>query len=268
MTHIKCFGEETGKISLTDIKGGLESGATVDITVTGPNAYLRTVTNVGSNFEFRNLEAGIYDIQFKQNGACNDVKNETVEIFQPKQLYAEITDSTISLPDQPTGSLTLEVDGRTGTGQYYATAELIYPDTYSLFLGDTVRVNPSSLNYELTFKDLYPGEYEVYVSDFNGCDTTMHVLIDFDKSIFIPNVFTPNGDQYNETFYIRNLPDEGAKLVVTNRWGKVVYENNSYTNEKSWNGGDLADGVYYYKLTTTEESFTGWVEIWRGARPK
>src|SRR5690606_34115637 len=107
------------------------------------------------------------------------------------------------------------------------------------------------------FENLYAGEYEVYVRDENACDTTLIIRIDYDKSIFIPNVFTPNGDQFNETFYIRNLPDEGAHLVVTNRWGKVIYENKNYTNDKSCDRGDFAEGDYYYKLTLKEESDSG-----------
>ncbi|MBX2916289.1 MAG: gliding motility-associated C-terminal domain-containing protein [Cyclobacteriaceae bacterium] len=79
--------------------------------------------------------------------------------------------------------------------------------------------------------------------------------------LFVPNIFTPNGDNSNDTFFIRNLP-ANCKLVVTNRWGKQVYSSDNYQN--NWNGDDASDGVYYYQLLVNGERYTGWVEIMRG----
>lgn len=40
---------------------------------------------------------------------------------------------------------------------------------------------------------------------------------------------------------------ENASLKVYNRWGRMVYNADSYKND--WDGGGLADGVYFYVLT-------------------
>ncbi len=79
--------------------------------------------------------------------------------------------------------------------------------------------------------------------------------------LFVPNIFTPNGDNSNDTFFIRNLP-ANSKLVITNRWGKQVFSSNNYQN--NWTGDDVTDGVYYYQLTVEGERYTGWVEVMRG----
>jgi len=79
--------------------------------------------------------------------------------------------------------------------------------------------------------------------------------------LFVPNIFTPNGDNSNETFFIRNLP-ANAKLVITNRWGKQVFSSTNYQN--NWTGDDVTDGTYFYRLVIEGEAFTGWVEIMRG----
>jgi len=66
--------------------------------------------------------------------------------------------------------------------------------------------------------------------------------------IKIPNVFTPNGDGINETFVIDGIelvPD--CQLIIFNRWGKRIYESNNYKND--WDGGNYADGVYYFIFT-------------------
>jgi gliding motility-associated-like protein len=64
--------------------------------------------------------------------------------------------------------------------------------------------------------------------------------------IIIPNVFTPNGDQLNETFDIENLPDNSS-LIIYNRWGNVVYQSDNYQN--NWKGENNSSAVYYYILT-------------------
>lgn len=86
-----------------------------------------------------------------------------------------------------------------------------------------------------------------YTNEFGCVDTTslpFNVII----KIVIPNVFTPNNDGVNDTFAIEGLDFvEGAVMKIYNRWGRKVYESDSYKND--WNGGDFADGVYYYVLT-------------------
>src|SRR5690606_4960324 len=223
-----------------------------------------SINKVGYNREFRNLEPGTYTFEFVQVGECLSSRSEEVTIQEPIKLKAVISDSTISLPDQPTGSITVRVDEFSGTRPFFAMAERISPENQRI-AGDTIRQNQSNLRYELTFNDLYPGEYNVYVRDANGCDVTLNVMVGYDTRIFIPNVFTPNGDGVNDEFQIRNLPLEGGKMIITNRWGKIVYRNEAYNEEKYWDGGGLSDGIYYYKLILEEESFSGWVEIWRGS---
>ena len=68
----------------------------------------------------------------------------------------------------------------------------------------------------------------------------------------VPNVFSPNGDGKNETFF--PLPEVSGSVVslkVFNRWGQKLYETGNAF--RPWNGkADLTDpvpaGVYYYVL--------------------
>jgi gliding motility-associated-like protein len=67
--------------------------------------------------------------------------------------------------------------------------------------------------------------------------------------IIIPNVFTPNNDGINEYFNIRNLLlYDHRKVVIYNRWGKVIYKSDNYNND--WDGKNIPDGVYFGKLET------------------
>jgi gliding motility-associated-like protein len=64
---------------------------------------------------------------------------------------------------------------------------------------------------------------------------------------FIPNVITPNGDTFNDTFKIP-IYMQGSPIVIYNRWGQLVYSDVNYQN--TWNGDKHSSGVYFFKLET------------------
>jgi len=111
-----------------------------------------------------------------------------------------------------------------------------------------------------TFQANTYGEYWVAVK--KGCtivtDTIAFSKLELDEYV-IPNVFTPNGDDFNQTFIL----DEdlmGSTLFVYNRWGKLVYESADYQN--NWNASELAPGVYYYLVRgDCIEPKKGWVSV-------
>ncbi|MFK7784855.1 MAG: gliding motility-associated C-terminal domain-containing protein [Crocinitomicaceae bacterium] len=71
-----------------------------------------------------------------------------------------------------------------------------------------------------------------------------------------PNVITVNDDGINEFFIVRNLDQyPGSQLIVMNRWGNIVYQNDDYDN--SWNATGLIDGVYFYRLTVNYDTEIG-----------
>ncbi len=84
-------------------------------------------------------------------------------------------------------------------------------------------------------------------------------------SVRVPNVFTPNGGQGNDSFEIGGLEKySGADLTVFDRWGKIVYESTNYRND--WRANDLSDGTYWYVLTLPygiKTEYKGTVQILR-----
>jgi gliding motility-associated-like protein len=77
----------------------------------------------------------------------------------------------------------------------------------------------------------------------------------------LPNVFTPNGDGFNDLF--RPFPYrqiESINIIIYNRWGQLVFESNN--PEINWNGNDLngnplPDGVYFYVCEVNEILLAG-----------
>jgi gliding motility-associated-like protein len=78
---------------------------------------------------------------------------------------------------------------------------------------------------------------------------------------------SPNGDGKNDVFIVPDLERYAVvKLVVFNRWGSQVYEDENYKN--NWQGTNmqnvpLTDDTYYYTLTRDGNTITGFVIIKR-----
>jgi gliding motility-associated-like protein len=169
----------------------------------------------------------------------------------------------ISYPDAATGSMLIGVK-ESQEEPYQVRLELtapLYPTQSKLIDWTTAVRNTQNLKVEFDATNLYAGGYKLSIRDGLGCIKTYDINLDVDTNIFVPNIFTPNGDASNETFYIRNLPT-GSQLKVSNRWGAEVFSSSDYDGK--WDGGTQTDGVYFYRLVAGGQVYTGWVEILRG----
>lgn len=94
------------------------------------------------------------------------------------------------------------------------------------------------------------GDY--WLSAFDGfCMVSDTIVIDACATLIVPNVFTPNSDGKNDTFYAKATDEEGIlnfKMVIFNRWGRIVHTLNDVSEH--WNGkinnSDAAEGVYFW----------------------
>ena len=96
--------------------------------------------------------------------------------------------------------------------------------------------------------------YFVTVTDSCGLQTAIASLnVNVFCPIEIPNIFTPNADNFNDYFQIKHIENyPNSKLVILNRWGDKVFESLNYQNE--WAGKDCSEGTYYYILNLSDGS--------------
>lgn len=107
------------------------------------------------------------------------------------------------------------------------------------------------------------GTFSVTVSTPH-CIIQDSIAVEFmDCPGFAPNIITPNDDAFNEYFIFENIKYGVWSLTIYNRWGERVYFSEDYRN--NWNGGDLPNGFYYYKLNSIElkREEKGWVNVFR-----
>lgn len=100
--------------------------------------------------------------------------------------------------------------------------------------------------------------YTLTVSDGNcsSSDTVeikvFQVICD-DPFVFIPNAFTPNGDNNNDVLYVRGIYIEKMIFRVFDRWGEMVFESENPANgwDGTFRGKKLDPDVYDYYLDVT-----------------
>ena len=141
---------------------------------------------------------------------------------------------------------------------------IINPDFYEIYPGEDVTLTAGSYAYywwynengslisenEFLFIDSTLTTYIVVESNEGCTDTSTSATVQFIPRVelFIPNTFTPNGDEHNELFVIKGRFITTFNMKITDRWGEMVYTTDNI--DKYWDGKYLGvmaqQGVYSY----------------------
>ncbi len=220
----------------------------IDVTTTGGSPAYTYLWNTGATTEdLTGLTTGVYTYAVTDNQGC--IVRDSAIINQPSEIGIEFEINPLSCIDQTDGDIFVYPYG--GTPQY----------TYSWSTGATSQF----------LEDVPPGVYDVIITDNNGCTMPFSFEIEMnpDECINTPNTFTPNGDNYNDTWVIRNIelyPD--AVIKVFNKWGNEVYDTQIPYEpwDGTYNGNPLPSAVYYYIIILGNEAndeYTGTITIIR-----
>jgi len=97
------------------------------------------------------------------------------------------------------------------------------------------------------------GDFWVSVIDEFGCEgsDSLTLIQQCPTDLYIPNVFSPNGDNQNDEFRILGGDLKSMHLRIFNRWGELMFETTNL--ESGWDGSymgkELApSGVYIFKI--------------------
>ncbi len=202
---------------------GLCNGNSTTLSVpNGFTSYSWNTNPVQTTNQINVSSAGIYTVTVTNSNGCSATKTFTVELSEP----ATITNVTVNdFSDNNTA--TIEV---TGNGTY----------EYSLD-GNTYQASN-------TFSFLATGNYSFYVRDTKGCGNTSGTF----QVLAAPKFFTPNGDSFNETWYVPLLALQPKTIItIFDRYGKLIYSFKA--NQPGWdgtlNGKMLFADDYWYTIT-------------------
>jgi gliding motility-associated-like protein len=91
-----------------------------------------------------------------------------------------------------------------------------------------------------------------------GCLDTVSLFIGFDPGLvyYIPNTFTPDGDQFNQTFlpiFTAGIDPYNFQFLIYNRWGEMVFESRDpsvgWDGSFGMQGNPCQNGTYTYLIT-------------------
>ena len=192
------------------------------------------------NPDFRNSTPGAHYIAIAHANGCVQTFNFEIEDLEPLFL---------SLEQRNLNEITAVVTGG--------------KEDYTFFFGD--RDNGTDNTIRITETNTYT----VTVVDANGCESSATIYMEF-IDIDIPNFFTPDGDNENDTWAPKNQEAFPEILtIIFDRYGREVYRLG--LNDNPWDGlyqqTELPTGDYWYviKLKGEEDDreFVGHFTLYR-----
>lgn len=85
-----------------------------------------------------------------------------------------------------------------------------------------------------------------------GCKDTISkpIKIALEHYLYVPNAFTPDGNQFNNTFSASTVNIRELNVRIYDRWGECLYESNElrFIWDGTYNGAVVQDGTYVYKI--------------------
>jgi len=126
-----------------------------------------------------------------------------------------------------------------------------------------------------TIEVIAEGEYWLQADNHNGCITADTTSLNIEKcecNFYVPNAFTPNGDEKNEGFIpVYDCEIASYSLKIFNRWGEMIFQTGDpYFH---WQGADNkkpVEDLYIYLINyrpvimgevQMEKSLTGTVAV-------
>ena len=230
-----------GSIDITATGGTIYSWDNNDGTLSGNNTAVVTASP---------SETSMYTVTITDSCPTNeDIQTITIEVFDGSAISAGL-DTCIIIGEQYTLN---------------ATGGVNYDwDNESTIIGDDNIRNPVVAPEVTTI-------YTVEIIDANGCTFTDDVeicVLEDPLSLFQEvSIITPNDDGKNDALRfpgLDNFPEN--KLVIFNRWGNVIYEQENYQQgDDLWNatrrGERLPADTYFYVLTFGENTIKSSITV-------
>jgi gliding motility-associated-like protein len=139
----------------------------------------------------------------------------------------------------------------------YCANNSINATNYSWNFGDNAVTNDENPFHTYTSDETENGyTITLQVSSEHGCVDSISVFLPYESQtlFYIPNSFTPDGDEYNQVFkplFTQGIDPTNFHLSIYDRWGQFVFESFDYSI--GWDGtnglGELvSDGEYSWTI--------------------
>ena len=238
---------------------GCDSTVQLDLTVNPAYAFvIDTAICEGESITYEGITmttSGTYDFNLFTTLGCDSIITYELIVYPIPSAPVVSTNSPLDCPGD-----VLEISLNPNADAFYSWTG---PNGFSS--------SEESLIFPAYIEDM--GTYSVMVT-INGCEspvsyTELEIINIYSFNDFdFPNVLTPNGDGANDVFdleaYFKTC--NAYEIMYFDRWGNRVYrhkENEEPFSGKSFDGSDLMQGVYSYKLLFDEGMKHGFIHLIR-----
>ena len=220
-------------------------GKSVQIDVSGATIYQWGISPVVSNINSnQNLvspsQTSTYEVIGSNIYSCSDTVESTV-IVHPNPIADFSVDRTLLTSDDPTITITNNSSGNV----------INFWD-----FGDDNQIinNSNTIDYSYPFSE---GDYliELVVSSIYGCLDSTEKLIQIkgDDIYYVPNTFTPDGDEFNHTFlpvFTTGFDPANYELTIYNRWGEIIFVSKNHLTawDGTFNNKLCKEGLYTFTI--------------------
>jgi trimeric autotransporter adhesin len=249
------IGEDPGPtasvLSENEICDQANGTATVNATGgLGVYTYLWSDSNGQTTSTATGLAAGTYTV-IVSDGGCSTTQTVNVMETPGPNAGFSANPQVLTIMDGPVSFL----DNSSGNVVNWAWT-----------LGDGSLGNGESFDHQYTNIGTYL--VTLIITDNNGCqDTTIDTIKVKDiYTLYIPNVFTPNGDGINDYFFPQgvSVDPDNFDMYIFDRWGNMMFHTSKWladiNRSEGWNGTQDNNGtynevvmdVYVYRILTKE----------------
>ncbi len=213
--NLSCDLEQGGEINITRLSG-IE-----------PLSYSLDGISFTEENPITNIPAGDYTLTVRDDIGCFITRSFTIDT----PILADVTlgpDITISLSNSAVLQASLGIP-------------LDQVDTIN-WSPETLGCSGDCLSQEV--RPLVDTEYGIYVETVDGCpaEARIQVAVEFTEDIYVPNVFSPNGDGLNDLFYVygkSSIVQQLNAFKVYDRWGNLMWSVDEFQPNDpttAWNG--------------------------------
>jgi gliding motility-associated-like protein len=226
-----------------------------------------TETGSGPENSISVNEAGKYTVTVTTDYGCGSGTSEEVTV----EVIAYPAKPVITAEGLLDGQSGKKVSRRVGMNIVFEVSNRIDTLIYQWYHdGSIITGGQGEALYLSSLRLTDAGIYTVTATTQNaGCSTESdNATLIMREDVYVPRLVTPNNDGENDNLLIKGLEIYPRnELIVINRWGNEVFRAKDYANG-TWQGDNLPDGVYFYKLRLTEangytEEKTGYFHLKR-----
>ena len=214
--------------TITPSATSLCEGDAVDLSI--PATYTSIVWTGGATAATTSVSSpGTYTVTAKDPNGCNTTAQVVLASKPTPQI--QITPALDPPTITPGASILLTASGA---------------DTYSWSPAETL--NDASIAAPLA-TPVATTTYTVMGTLNGGCSATATITVEVNTDVKMTNVFTPNGDGFNDLWVIQGVETLGnCTISVFDSFGSQILEQKGYQNnwDGTHNGKKVPRGTYYY----------------------